>query len=72
MSIAENEKQQLIEKRDALRSRLISIEEDYRRGLDADSDEQAIQLENAEVLDAIAKSTAEELKRIEQRLDELG
>ena len=67
-----NEKQQLIEQRDELRKRLLSIEQDYRRGLDADADEQAIQLENAEVLDAIAKSLAEELSAVEQQLAELN
>jgi hypothetical protein len=71
MTNINNEKQHLIEKRDELRSRLLSIKEDYRRGLDADLDEQAIQLENAEVLDAIATSTAEELKAIELRLAKL-
>lgn len=66
-----NEKEQLILKRDELRTRLESIERDYRQGLDADSEEQAVQLQNAEVLEGIAKSTAEELQRIEKRLSEL-
>ena len=61
-------KQQLIEKRDELRARLEAIEKDYRQGLDSDSEERAMQLENAEVLDGIAKSTAEELHRIEEQL----
>lgn len=68
MSNTQSEKEQLIEKRNELRTRLESIETDYRQGLDADSEEQAVQLENAEVLEAIAKSTAEELQRIEERL----
>ncbi|MGD8525349.1 MAG: hypothetical protein PVJ63_03810 [Thioalkalispiraceae bacterium] len=71
MSDTQNEKAQLVQKRDELRSRLESIENDYRSGLDADSEEQAVQLENAEVLDAIAKSTADELRKIEARLAEL-
>lgn len=71
MSDTQNEKQQLIEKRDELRARLESIEKDYRQGLDADAEEQAVQLENAEVLAGIAKSTSEELERIEKRLAEL-
>lgn len=65
------EKEQLINKRNELRLRLESIEKDYRQGLDSDSEEQAVQLENAEVLEAIAKSTSEELQRIEERLNEL-
>jgi hypothetical protein len=71
MPDTQNEKQQLIQKRNELRSRLESIEKDYRQGLDSDSEEQAVQLENAEVLAAIAKSTSEELQRIEERLAEL-
>jgi len=72
MSNTKSEKEQLIEKRDELRNRLQSIEKDYRQGLDSDSEEQAVQLQNAEVLDAIARSAAEELKRIDERLAELA
>ena len=68
MPKAQNEKEKLIEKRDELRARLESIEKDYRQGLDADSEEQAVQLENAEVQEAIAKSASEELQRIEELL----
>ena len=71
MSDLEKEKQQLIEKRAELRNRLESIEKDYKQGLDADSEERATQLENAEVLAAIAKSASEELQNIEKRLAEL-
>jgi len=66
------QKANLIQQRDALRARLQKIESDYRQGLDADTEEQAIQLENAEVQAGIAKATAEELVRIEKRLKELG
>ena len=62
----------LTQKRDELRERLIAIERDYRQGLERDAEEQAIQLQNADVLEAIAKSTAAELERIEARLAELG
>ena len=72
MTNTENEKTQLTEKRDELRSRLESIEKDYRQGLDPNSEEQAIQLENAEVQEAIAKSTSEELQRIEEKLAKLA
>jgi len=71
MTNTENEKTQLTKKRDELRSRLDAIEKDYRQGLDSNPEEQAIQLENAEVQEAIAKSTSEELQRIEERLNEL-
>jgi len=62
----------LQEKRKALKSRLEEIEADYRRGLDADSEERAVQLENAEVLNGIAKAIAEELEAVEKKLAELG
>lgn len=71
MTNAESEKSRLIEKRDELRSRLDAIEKDYRQGLDADSEERAVQLENADVQEAIAKSTSEELQRIEEELANL-
>lgn len=66
------EKEQLLARRDELRARLAAIEKDYRQGLDADAEEQAVQLENAEVLDAIARSAAEELRQVEARLAELA
>lgn len=67
-----DEQEQLLQKRDELRARLESIEADYRRGLDADSEERAQQLENVEVLEGIAKAAAEELQRIEEQLAQLG
>ena len=71
MSNTLNEKEQLITRRDELRTRLDSIEKDYRQGLDSDSEEQAIQLENAEVQEAIAKAASEELQVIEEKLAKL-
>jgi hypothetical protein len=64
-------KKELLAKRDELRERLIAIEKDYRQGLDKDAEEQAIQLENAEVLDGIARAAREELDRIEEELSKL-
>jgi len=72
MKNTENKKLQLIEKRDELRLRLESIEKDYRTGLDPDSGERAVQLENADVQEAIAKAASEELQRIEKELAELN
>lgn len=57
----ENKRKQLIE-------RLEAIERDYRQGLDQDTEEQAIQLENAEVLEGIARSARDELARLEKEL----
>lgn len=58
-------------KRGELIARLEAIERDYRQGLDPDAEEQAIQLENAEVLQEIARSTREELDRVEDQLAKL-
>ena len=66
--MADDDQQSLLDRRDALRQRLEAIERDYRQGLDADAEEQAVQLENAEVLEGIAKATAEELAAVEKRL----
>jgi len=66
------DKEQLLKKRDELRQRLDQIEKDYRQGLDADSEEQAIQLANAEVLEGIAKATSEQLQAIEKQLAEFA
>lgn len=63
---------QLRLERDKLREKLTAIEADYRKGLSADSEDRAVELENADVLDAIARATAEELEQIEQRLSELS
>ncbi len=71
MDKKQTEKETLINKRNELRQRLEDIESDYRRGLDPDSGERAVQLENAEVLEGIAKAVAEELEKIEERLLEL-
>ena len=59
---------QLEAERKRLQDRLAAIQADYQQGLEADAEERAQQLENAEVLDAIAKSTAEALRQVETRL----
>ena len=53
--MSEDEKYALLAKRDELRARIEAIENDYRQGLDADAEERAQQLENAEVQAGIAK-----------------
>lgn len=60
--------QELLNRRDELVTRLKSIEKDYRAGLDANSKERAVQLENAEVLNGIARAAADELEKIEGKL----
>ena len=70
--MADEELQKLMTRRDELRERIEAIEADYRRGLDADSEEQAMQLENAEVLAGISKAAADELEEIEKKLAEFA
>ncbi len=64
-------KVELQQKRDELAARLRKINLDYRSGLNADLEEQAQELENAEVLQEIARVTAEELNRIELALQRI-
>ena len=66
-----NEQTRLEQQRDELRARLDAIRDDLRQPLEADSEERAIQLENREVLEGIARAASEELARIEQRLARL-
>ncbi len=58
-------------RREELIDRLNAIKNDYSKGLDADSAEQAIQLENAEVLEEISRVTNEELQKVTQALERL-
>ena len=71
MNDINDQRRQLEAKRDELRERLQKIETDYRQGLDRDAEEQALQLENAEVLAEIARTTREELDRVEEQLADL-
>lgn len=66
--MSEDEKYALLAKRDELRARIEAIENDYRQGLDADAEERAQQLENAEVQAGIARAAAAELAAIEKKL----
>lgn len=66
----EGGRQALLAKRDQLRNRLTAVKNDVGRGLDKNLEDQAVQLENADVLDEIARVTALELERIEQLLSE--
>ena len=66
-----NKLEQLIIKRDELLNRVESIKKDFRKGLDKDSSEQAIELENAEVLDEIARVSMEELGKVNVAIERL-
>ncbi len=67
----ETRKQDLSVRRTALRERLSAIKKDYAQGLDSDWEEQALQLENAEVLQEISRVTAEELSKVENGIERL-
>ncbi len=66
-----DERRRLLARREELRARLEAIRSDVRRGLEADFEERAIQLQNDEVLAGIAEATAGELADVEARLAEL-
>ncbi len=66
------DKAALINKRDDLTARIDSINKDFRRGLDRDLSEQAIQLENAEVLQEILRVSTDELARVKAQLIRLA
>ncbi len=67
-----NEDLETLKKQQAiLIERLDAIKRDYRQGLDADSEERAVQLENAEVLEGIAAATQQELDRITAEIEKL-
>ncbi len=55
-------------RRDELRQRLKAIHADYRQGLSADLEEQAVQLENAETLSEIARLAQLELDEVEKKI----
>ena len=62
--------QQLQERKRELVERLEAIRADLGKGLAADSEEQAIQLENLEVLQEIQRLANDELKAIEKELSD--
>ena len=58
----------LMHKRVELSRRVRAINADHARGLPADSGEQAVVLENAEVLDELAREAIDELSKINMAL----
>jgi len=63
---------ELTQNRDELLKRLEAIRKDLRGGLDADSKEQAIQLENMQVLQEIARVTEENLQQLNKQISTLS
>ncbi len=65
-------REELLKQRDELRQRHDKIMADLNHGLEADLEEQAIQLENRDTLLEIERVTSEQLVRIEEELGKLG
>jgi RNA polymerase-binding transcription factor DksA len=65
-------KEELLKKRKELTDRIDNIQADYRRGLDTDSEERAVQLENRETLYEIERVCLEEIAKIDEQLKTLG
>ncbi len=61
----------LLEKRDELSVRLARLKENLTSGRSADSQEQAQELENAEVVDALGNEARLELSKIGQALEQM-
>ena len=64
-------KETLVRKKEELSERLERIQADLAEGLDADFEEQAIQLENRDTLLEIARVTEEELEEVLKQLKNL-
>ena len=64
-------RQQLIEKQAELVRRLASLKENLTAGRSADSQEQAQELENAEVVDALGNEARIEISKIAKALDQI-
>jgi RNA polymerase-binding protein DksA len=62
---------QLDQRKAELTERIGRIKADIARGLDADSKEQATQLENKEVLDALANEATDELAKVNSALQRM-
>ena len=62
---------QLVTRRDELADRLARLKENLTSGRSADSQEQAQELENAEVVDALGNEARLELSRVARALDQI-
>lgn len=64
----DHDKIELIKKKEELEERLARIQKDIAGGLNPDFSEQAVQLENRDVLLEIARVTEEELAAVKDKL----
>jgi len=72
MTTSTKTREELITQRNALKERLDKIKKDFSKGLDADSEERAVQLENADVLNEIARTTEQSLIQVEEEITRLA
>jgi DnaK suppressor protein len=72
MSDFEDIRVQLIAKREELSQRLARLKDNLTSGRSADSQEQAQELENAEVVDALGNEARLELTKIAKALDQIA
>lgn len=63
---------ELLTKQHQLIERVTAIKEDFERGLDPDLEEQAIQLENYEVLQKLLEQANTELDKIDEQLKKMS
>jgi phage/conjugal plasmid C-4 type zinc finger TraR family protein len=71
MNEYENIRRQLLDKQEELNRRLANIKQNITGGRSADSQEQAQELENAEVVDALGNEATIELRLIAKALDQI-
>jgi len=62
------DREHLLQRRQELIQRMEAIRADLARGLDRDPEEQAVELENLEVLEELHRMAKEELERVEADL----
>lgn len=68
--MTEINKEELLNQKNELEARLQKIKSDISGGLDADFEEQAVQLENRDVLLEIMRVTEEELQKVNAKLQD--
>jgi len=71
-TISEESISDLLKRRKQLQAKIDSIKQDFRRGLDKDSSERAVELENAEVLNELLRVSEQQLVDINEKLYHLG
>ena len=65
-------KDELLKKQQELIDRITAIKKDFERGLDRDLEEQALQLENYEVLQRLLEQATAELEKVEIQLTKMS